>query len=88
MPTEADDELEGVTMTDVLIPDVDEEDLARFDRAAAYRGMTRQEYLLLKIVDEPEPQSCRRRATVEDFVALAEAAKDVLNPEVMAGAWH
>jgi hypothetical protein len=72
-------------MTDVLIRDVDEGDLSRFDRAAAYRGMTRPEYLRLKIRTEPEP--VRGQAAWEDVLELVEAVKDVEDPDVMAGAW-
>ena len=73
-------------MTDVLIRDVDDEDLARFDRAARHRGLSRPEYLRLKIHDEPEP--VRRQATWDDLLELTHAIRDVENPEVMAGAWQ
>jgi len=72
-------------MTDVLIRDVPEEDLARFDRAAAARQMSRPEYLRHKIASEPEPR--RPKATLAAFQELAEAIRDLDDPEVMAGAW-
>lgn len=72
-------------MTDVLIRDVDDEDLARFDRAAKHRGLSRPEYLRLKIRDEPEPG--RPEVTWDDLLAFTHAIRDVENPEVMAGAW-
>ena len=67
-------------MTDVLIRDGDEEDLARFD------GLSRPEGLRLRIHDEPEP--VRRQATWDDLLELTHAIRDVENPEVMAGAWQ
>jgi hypothetical protein len=73
-------------MTDVLIRAVDAEDLARFDRAAAARHMSRAEYLRLKIASEPEPG--RPRATLTMFEELADAIRDVNDPTVMAGAWN
>jgi hypothetical protein len=72
-------------MTDVLIRDVPEDDLARFDRAAAARNMSRPEYLRSKIASEPEPP--RNKASLGAFQRLAKAIRDVEDSDVMAGAW-
>ena len=72
-------------MTDVLIRGVNEDDLRAIDRQAEHLGVSRGEYLRWVT------KSIARRGTVqetrEDILRSVNLARDVLDEEVMDGAW-
>lgn len=72
-------------MTDVLIRNVPEDDLARIDEQAARLGLSRGEYLRRRIKQD----AARSRLTVSlaDFDRMAELGRDLLDEDVMRGAW-
>lgn len=72
-------------MTDVLIRNVPDDDLARIDEHAARLGLSRGEYLRRCITQD----AARMRAelSVGDFERLAELAKDLDDENVMRDAW-
>jgi MoaA/NifB/PqqE/SkfB family radical SAM enzyme len=72
-------------MTDVLIRNVNEEDLARIDDQAARLGLSRSEYLRRQIVQTAARGS--RDVTVEDLRRAAELSKDLLDHDVLRDAW-
>jgi hypothetical protein len=72
-------------MTDVLIRNVPDEDLARIDEQAARVGLSRGEYLRRQIA-----QTAARNpvtVTVEDLRRSTELTKDLLDDDVMRDAW-
>jgi hypothetical protein len=79
------------SMTDILIRKVPWETVAHLDEEAKARGISRSEYIRRLLIGstapaaEPEP---RRKVTHADWVRSAEAAKDLLDPEIMAQAWR
>jgi hypothetical protein len=72
-------------MTDVLIRNVSEDDLAQIDHQATRLGLSRNEYLRRQI----EQLASRRSSSVTrvDFVRLSELAVDLLDDDVMRDAW-
>ena len=72
-------------MTDVLIRDVGEEDLARVDKRAARLGLSRSEYLRRRIVQDASREE--GRTTVADLQRAAVLSRDLLDEKVMRDAW-
>lgn len=72
-------------MTDVLIRNVPDDDLARIDELAARLGLSRGEYLRRRIAQE----AARSTAVVTraDFARFADLGRDLLDDDVMRGAW-
>jgi hypothetical protein len=72
-------------MTDVLIRNVPDDELAQIDEQAAKLGLSRGEYLRRQITQ----LASRRAGTVtrEDFERFAELAADLLDDDVMRDAW-
>ncbi|CAN5464710.1 type II toxin-antitoxin system antitoxin VapB2 [soil metagenome] len=72
-------------MTDVLIRDVPEDDLKRIDEKAARLGLSRNEYLRRQIAQD----AARELSTVTraDFERLTDLGRDLLDDDVMRGAW-
>jgi len=71
----------------LLVRGLNEETVSEIDRAAESLGISRNEFLRRKLVEQ-FPGSTKRRLTREDFLRAAEASKDLLDDEVMAGAWR
>ena len=73
-------------VTDVLVRDVPEDVVAALDRRASRLGLSRSEYLRRRLTQEavvsPQP------VTAEHLVAFAETFADLIDPEVMKGAWE
>lgn len=72
-------------MADILIRDVPDETLERIDAEADRLGMSRNTYMRRHVLPHA---ARRRRTTVEDLERAAELSKDLLDPEVMAGAYR
>jgi hypothetical protein len=72
-------------VTDVLIRNVSEDDLAQIDEQASNLGLSRSEYLRRQI----EQLASRRSSSVSrvDFERLSELAVDLLDDDVMRDAW-
>ena len=72
-------------MTDVLIRNVSEDDLAQIDDQATRLGLSRSEYLRRQI----EQLASRRSSSVSrvDFERLSDLAIDLLDDDVMRDAW-
>ncbi|MGI9156351.1 MAG: type II toxin-antitoxin system VapB family antitoxin [Marmoricola sp.] len=72
-------------MTDVLIRNVPEADLARIDERAARLGLSRGEYLRRKIAQDASRGE--GRVSVADFERFSELGRDLLDEDVMRDAW-
>ena len=72
-------------MTDVLIRNVPAEDLARIDEQAARVGLSRNEYLRRRIMQEAA--RTRPSVTRADFERLAQLSQDLLDEDIMRDAW-
>lgn len=72
-------------MTDVLIRGVAEHDLDRIDDRASRLGLSRGEYLRRCISQDANREETQ--LTVADLQRTAELAQDLLDEEVMRGAW-
>ena len=72
-------------MTDVLIRNVSEDDLAQIDDQATRLGLSRSEYLRRQIGQLASRRS--NSVTRVDFVRLSELAVDLLDDDVMRDAW-
>ncbi len=72
-------------MTDVLIRNVPEEDLARIDERAARLGLSRGEYLRRRISQDAAREE--GRVTVADLERAGTLSQDLLDDEVMRHAW-
>ncbi|HEY9335557.1 MAG TPA: ribbon-helix-helix protein, CopG family [Kribbella sp.] len=72
-------------MSDVLIRDVPDDVLAVIDHRAASQGLSRSEYLRRQLSQEAARSEVV--VTVADLERLAELARDVEDPDVMARAW-
>lgn len=72
-------------MTDVLIRNVPDEDLARIDDRAARLGLSRGEYLRRQIARDAARGS--EVLTPGDLKRFSERAKDLCDDEVMRAAW-
>ena len=72
-------------MTDILIRDVPAEDIERLDQRARDLGLSRNEFVRREL-----NQIARRydgKITREDWRRAAYLARDLLDEEVMKGAW-
>ncbi len=72
-------------MTDVLIRNVPDEDLARIDARANRLGLSRSEYLRRRIIQDAARS--QTSATRSDFTRFADLARDLLDDDVMRDAW-
>lgn len=72
-------------MTDVLIRGVSARDLAAIDERAARLGLSRNEYLRRRIMQDANLVA--REVTVTDLERAAELAQDLLDPDAMHDAW-
>lgn len=74
-------------MLDILARGVDKQTLAPIDERYQALGLSRNEYLR-RFLTDGHGSSEKRRLSIDDVNRSAEAVKDLLNPEVMAGAWR
>lgn len=72
-------------MTDVLIRNVPEDDLARIDERAARMGLSRGEYLRRRIAQDAGRDS--GPVTVADLERAAALSIDLLDEQIMREAW-
>ena len=72
-------------MTNILIRDLDPEDLERLDRQAADLGLSRNELVRRNLTDLARRSP--RTVTVEDMSRAAHLSRDLLDEDVMRGAW-
>lgn len=72
-------------MTDILIRDVPTEDIDRLDRRAKELGLSRNEFLRRELSQIAHRGG--RKTTVEDLRRAAHLARDLLDEDVMRGAW-
>lgn len=72
-------------MTDVLIRNVPDDELARIDALAERLGLSRVEYLRRQISQLAGRGT--REVTVEDLRRVAELNQDLLDEDVMRDAW-
>ncbi len=72
-------------MTDVLIRNVPEGDLARIDQHAARVGLSRGEYLRRQIIQAAAMDM--GEVTVTDLQRAAQLSRDLLDDDVMRDAW-
>jgi hypothetical protein len=72
-------------MPDVLIRGLSVDAVRRIDHEAATRGLSRNEYLR-QCLDAPPTPPVQVRAA--DLRRAAEAAADLLDPDVMDAAWR
>ena len=73
-------------MTDVLIRNVPDEDLARIDEQASRLGLSRGEYLRREIA-RVAVRSSGATVTVDDLRRAAELSKGLLDEDLMRDAW-
>ena len=73
-----------ISMTDILIRNVDAEVVARIDNDAKRLGLSRSEYLRQGLAEIAYP---RGRTTMADIERFATLASDLLDDEVMSKAW-
>ena len=71
-------------MADLLIRNVPPDVIARIDQAARAAGLSRQEYLARRVASDP---GVARRVTDADLERVGEVFADLLDEEVMRGAW-
>jgi hypothetical protein len=72
-------------MTDILIRDVPDDVLAAIDAKAKRVGLSRTEYLRRALERERVQET--GPVTVEHLARAAELARDLDDPDVIAGAW-
>jgi hypothetical protein len=72
-------------MSDVLIRDVPEEVLAAIDARAAKLGISRVEYVRRRLAQDVAVAPVL--VTVDDLQRFAGTFADLVDPDVMAGAW-
>lgn len=72
-------------MTDIVIRNVPEEDLARIDDRDARLGLSRGEYLRRRISQDAAREV--GRVTVADLERAATLSQDLLDDEVIRRAW-
>jgi uncharacterized protein (DUF2384 family) len=72
-------------MTDILIRNVAEADLERIDARAKRLGLSRSDYLRRRIVQEAA--SSDESLDVSVLRRAAELSRDLLDGDVMGGAW-
>lgn len=74
-------------MADLLIRGLSDESVAKIDQAARERGLSRNEFLRRQL-SEQDVQISRPRLTREDLLRAASASEDLLDDEIMSGAWR
>ena len=74
-------------MADVLIRGLSDESVAKIDQAARERGLSRNEFLRRQL-SEQDLKISRPRLTREDLLRAASASEDLLDDEIMSGAWR
>ena len=74
-------------MADVLIRGLSDESVAKIDQAARERGLSRNEFLRRQL-SEQDVNISRPRLTREDLLRAASASEDLLDDEIMSGAWR
>lgn len=74
-------------MADVLIRNVDDDDLKLIDSMAASQGLSRNE-LLRRQTHEFAHSHARESLTADDLRRSLSLSKDLLDDEVMRGAWE
>ena len=74
-------------MADILVRGLNEETVAHIDEKAHAMGLSRNEYIRRFLARHHETVT-RRKLTAHDLLAAAEASKDLLDPDIMAGAWR
>ncbi len=74
-------------MADVLIRGLSDESVAKIDQAARERGLSRNEFLRRQL-SEQDVKISRPRLTREDLLRAASASEDLLDDEIMSGAWR
>ncbi len=72
-------------MPDVLIRGLTPEAISRIDAEAVELGLSRNEYLRRRFESTPAGAA---RVTADDLRRAAEAAQDLLDPDVMNSAWR
>ena len=72
-------------MTDILIRDVPEEVVAAIDARAATLGLSRNEFLRRKMMQEASRSN--QPVTADDLKVFSERFRDLGDPEVMRKAW-
>ena len=72
-------------MTDVLIRNVSDDDLARIDEQATRLGLSRNEYLRRRIMQDAARDQAH--LTVADLQRAATLSQDLLDDSVMRDAW-
>ena len=72
-------------MSDILIRDVPEDVVAAIDAHAAAVGLSRNEYLRRRLVQESLVGASR--VTIDDLRSFAERCSDLGDPEIMRQAW-
>ena len=72
-------------MTDILIRDVPTRDIERLDQRAKELGLSRNEFLRREL--SLVAQASGRKITREDWQRFAYLARDLLDEDVMRGAW-
>jgi hypothetical protein len=77
----------GGAVADILVRGLGDETVASIDDKAQAMGLSRNEYIRRFLALHHEAVA-RRKLTGADLAAAAEASKDLLDPEVMAGAWR
>ena len=75
----------GAGLTDILIRNVAEADVERIDAQAARLGLSRGEYLRRRIVQDAARTG--EELTVDALQRAAELSRDLLDEDVMRGAW-
>ncbi len=73
-------------MTDVLVRDVPDEVITALDSRAASLGLSRSEYLRRRLAQEAIGST--QPVTAAHLAAFAETFADLVDPEVMKGAWE
>lgn len=74
-------------MADILIRNVDDDDVALIDDLAAQQGLSRNE-LLRRHAHELAQQRVRESVTVTDVRRSLALSADLLDQDVMRGAWE
>lgn len=72
-------------MTNILIRDVPDDDLARIDAQAARLGLSRNEYLRRRLHQDARRLSAP--VTSDDLAEFGDFAADLLVDDVMRNAW-
>ncbi len=73
-------------MTDVLVRDVPDDVITALDARAASLGLSRSEYLRRRLAQEAMVST--QPVTAAHLAAFAETFVDLVDPEVMKGAWE